>query len=109
MDKLMSPDEAREFTLSMGIMQVEDAEVTSPNTTDKDKTKNLEENVSLLPALFLALFSSSPTLEKSERADQEVCGGEERTRKETATAAQADYREVRRARQIYDGHPTGEN
>ena len=51
-DKLMSPDEAREFTMRMGIMQVEDAAVTSPNQPDKDKAKNLQDNVSYSPHRF---------------------------------------------------------
>jgi len=31
MDKLMGPETARQFTMSIGIMQVKDAEVVSPN------------------------------------------------------------------------------
>lgn len=46
MDKLMSPETARQFTMSIGIMQVKDAEVVSPNQTEKGKVKNLEEAVS---------------------------------------------------------------
>ena len=48
MDKLMSPDEARRFTMSIGIMQVQDATPVSPNQTEKGKTKDTEEAVSLL-------------------------------------------------------------
>lgn len=51
-DKLMSPEEARIFTKSLGIIQVEDAEVASPNIDHKDKAKAVEENVSYLRFLY---------------------------------------------------------
>ena len=70
MDKLMSPDEARRFTMSIGIMQVSDAVIVSPTMADKDKTKNLEESVSG----FLTMKGDNLLFiaEKSERVDQEV-------------------------------------
>ena len=46
MDKLLTPDSARNFTMSIGIMQVQDAELTSPGQTEKGKAKNQEEAVS---------------------------------------------------------------
>ena len=44
LDKLLLPETAKKFSLSIGIM--EDAEVASPKQTDKGKTKNVEEAVS---------------------------------------------------------------
>jgi len=43
----MTAESAKEFTLSIGIMQDEDATLTSPNQTQKSKIKNQEEAVSI--------------------------------------------------------------
>jgi len=70
MDKLTSPETARQFTMSIGIMQVKDAEVVSPNQTEKGKAKNLEESVSF--AYFYTTACITDTcyvLEKSQRHD----------------------------------------
>ncbi len=68
MDKLMKPETARQFTMSIGIMQVKDAQVSSPNQTEKGKTKNLEEAVSVCLAIKSFLFSHALRIEKSKRS-----------------------------------------
>jgi hypothetical protein len=58
-------------------MQVKDAEVNSPNQTEKGKTKNIEEAVSnRIQSLNLACMLS---IEKSKRSYQKVGIREERT------------------------------
>lgn len=90
----MAADTARQFTMSIGIMQAQDAEIQSPNIiAEKGKAKDVDEQVSSVSlsfqnvcdkSLIIFVTRSLQIVEKSPRHDQEACSGEKRKRKETA-------------------------
>ena len=90
--ELGSADRARDFMMSIGIMQTNDATITSPNQTEKGKAKNLEEAVSdILPTQhigFTYLVAPLYILTEKSTACHQKASTREKGQRETLAIAQ---------------------